>query len=155
MKGFQRLSRSVLVATLIATMMPVPVRGAVSCHKINAKGVGQDLGGGTTQAQILGGGLLHGTTTGIFVITGISGTLASFTGTITFTTNHGTVIAAVDGTFDVASGEFTAAGPVSSGTGKLAGATGTVDVHGLQDPTGSFVEDVTGEICVDLSPDGL
>ncbi len=30
--------------------------GGESCHKINAKGVGQDLGGGSTTARIIGGG---------------------------------------------------------------------------------------------------
>ena len=31
-------------------------QAAASCHKINAKGVGQDLGGGVTEARITGGG---------------------------------------------------------------------------------------------------
>jgi hypothetical protein len=43
---------------------------AVSCDKINAKGIGQDLGRAGTRARILGGGLLHGTTHGIFAVTG-------------------------------------------------------------------------------------
>ena len=155
MTAVQMFVRVVLVGVFSAMLMPAPVGAAVSCHKINAKGIGQDLGGGTTQAQILGGGLLHGTTVGNFVITGLSGTVASFTGTVTFTTRHGTLVTAVNGTFNVATGEFSAAGPVSASTGKLAGATGSLAIDGIQDATGSFVEDVTGEICVDLSPEEL
>src|SRR5438034_1390323 len=56
-----------------------------SCHNINAKGVGQDLGGGITHADIQGGGLLQGETDAVLVITGFSGTVASFSGTIVFT----------------------------------------------------------------------
>ena len=131
-------------------------RTEVSCHRINAKGVGQDLGGGVTQAEVVGGGLLHGTTLGNLTITGISGQVATFSGTITFTTKHGTLTLAVTGTFDVVSGEFNASGPVSGATGKLSGATGTITLRGVQDlATGTFTEDVDGEICVDLSPDGV
>lgn len=126
---------------------------AVSCHKINAKGIGEDLGGGTTQANILGGGLLHGTTEGNFIITGFAGTVASFEGTVKFTTNQGTLTVAVKGTLDTATGEFSAFGPVTDATGKLAGAIGTLNFNGVEDlSNGSFVEDVTGSICIDLAP---
>lgn len=153
MTACQTFARVVSVGIFAVILMPTPTGAAVSCHKINAKGIGQDLGGGITQAQIVGGGLLQGTTVGNFVITGVSGTVASFAGTVTFTTKHGTLTAAVDGTFNVATGEFSAIGPVSASTDKLAGATGSLELHGIQDATGSFVEDVTGEICVDLSPE--
>lgn len=123
-----------------------------SCHKINAKGIGQDRGGGLTVARVIGGGLLHGTTEGNFVITGFSGTVASFEGTVEFTTMHGTLTVTVSGTFDVATGEFGASGPVTGATGKLTGATGSLSLAGTQDADGSFVEDITGEICVDLAP---
>ena len=143
----------VLMLLVAAAATPAEARGAVSCHAINAKGVGQDLGGGRTTAQIIGGGLLHGTTEASFVITGFSGTVASFTGTIVFTVNNATLTAAVSGTLDVATGEFEAATSAVSGTGKLAGATGSLSFSGVEDlATGSFTEDVTGEICVDLSP---
>jgi hypothetical protein len=126
---------------------------AESCHVINAKGVGRDLGGGVTEAQIIGGGLLHGTTEGHFTITGVSGSVASFEGTVEFTTRHGTLTVTVTGSFDTATGAFSASGPVTAATGKLAGATGTVSLEGIQDLSeGTFVEDVTGEICVDLAP---
>ena len=142
-----------LCLILAAAAAPASAPGAVSCHKINAKGVGQDLGGGMTTANIIGGGLLQGTTEASFVITGFSGTLASFTGTIVFTVNNATLTAGVDGTFDVVSGAFNATTSSVAGTGKLAGATGSLSFNGVEDLSdGSFTEDVTGEACVDLSP---
>jgi hypothetical protein len=44
-------------------------------------------------------------------------------------------------------------GPVTGATGKLAGATGTLLFEGVEDlSTGMFAENVTGVICVNLSP---
>ena len=150
--GFVRL---VLVAVIAGLPMIGEARAEVSCHKINAKGVGEDLGNFATRAEIIGGGLLHGTTAAQFAPTGMSGTVLSFAGTVTFTTNQGTLTVAVTGTVDVATGEFSARGPVSAATGKLEGATGTITLQGIQDlATGSFVEDVSGNICVDLSRGG-
>lgn len=123
-----------------------------SCHKINAKGIGQDLGNGTTQANIVGGGLLHGTTEGNFVVTGLSGEVASFTGTVKFTTKHGTLTVTVTGTLNIVTGEFSSSGPVIGATGKLANASGNISLKGVENlSNGSFVEDVTGRICVDLA----
>lgn len=120
---------------------------ATSCHKINAKGVGQDLGGGITQANISGGGLLHGTTEGNFDITGVAGTIASFEGTVKFTTSQGTLTVSVTGTLDITTGEFSSTGPVTDATGKLADASGDISLNGVEDlSSGSFVEDVTGTI---------
>jgi hypothetical protein len=126
---------------------------AVSCHNVSAHGLGQDLGGGITRARILGGGLLEGTTSGSFAVTGFSGTVASIAGTVEFTTNRATLTATVAGTLDVATGAFTASGPVTDATGKLAGATGALTFAGVEDlSTGSFTEDVSGSVCADLSP---
>jgi hypothetical protein len=156
MTTFRRVVQLGLAGVLAGVPMANTARAEVSCHKINAKGVGQNLGGGQTQAQIVGGGLLHGTTVGNFTITGLSGTVASFVGTVTFTTNLATLIVTVAGTLDVATGEFSAAGPVTGATGKLSGATGSLMLEGVEDlSTGTFVEAVTGEICVDLAPDGV
>jgi hypothetical protein len=126
---------------------------AVSCHRLNAHGLGQDLGGGMTRAQIFGGGLLEGTTKGVFAVTGFSGTVASIAGTVEFTTNRATLTVTVAGTLDVASGAFSASGPVTGATGKLSGATGDLAFTGVEDlSTGSFTEDVSGSVCADLSP---
>lgn len=141
------------VFILAGTLMAVShAQAAVSCHKINAKGAGQDLGAGVTQAQIIGGGLIHGTTQGNFVASGAPPILA-IAGTVMFTTHKGSLMVTVNGTFDVTTGSFITTGPVTAATGKLAGATGTLTLEGIEDlATGKFVEDVRGLVCVDLAP---
>ena len=124
---------------------------AVSCHKISADGVGQAFNNGTTEAQIIGGGLLHGTTQGSFVVTGGAVPVFDIGGTVIFTTRLATLTVALAGTFDVATGAFVTTGPVTSATGKLAGATGILTLKGVQDlSTSKFTEGVSGWICVDL-----
>jgi hypothetical protein len=153
MKAVRRVVLLLLFVVVGTLMTAGPASAATSCHKINARGVGQDLGGGVTEADIVGGGLLQGTTVGNFVITAVSGTVASIAGTVVFTTSNATLTVTVTGTFDVATGEFSASGMVTDATGKLAGATGTLLLEGIQDlSNGRFVETVTGRICVDLAP---
>jgi hypothetical protein len=148
-----RIVRLTLFVLLGSLMMVSPAQTAVSCHKINAKGVGQDLDGGNTQAQIIGGGLLHGTTEAHFEITGGAFPVFAIAGMVTFTTHQGSLTVSVVGTFNVATGDFSASGPVTGATGKLAGATGELSLEGLENlADGTFLEDVTGEICVDLAP---
>ena len=150
----KKLSRVVGRFAFIAAGVIVSLgqaHAAVSCHKINAKGVGQDLGGGMTEARIVGGGLLQGTTQGSFVITGGAPPVFGIAGTATFTTQQATLTVALSGTFDVGTGAFVSTGPVMSATGKLAGATGTLTIDGTEDlSTGRFTEEVSGLICVDL-----
>ncbi|HET7033930.1 MAG TPA: hypothetical protein VFJ48_12445 [Casimicrobiaceae bacterium] len=125
----------------------------ISCHKINAKGVGQDLGSGNTEAQIIGGGLLHGTTQAHFDITGGSFPVFAIDGTLHITTNQATVTVHLVGSFNVATGAFLSTGPVIGATGKLAGATGTLSLDGVEDlASGKFTEDISGTICVNLAP---
>jgi hypothetical protein len=124
------------------------------CKTIHATGVGQDLGGGNTTATIRQGGPLNGTTSGHFVISGAPPVFA-ISGTVTFTTKHGTLVAAVAGTFNAATGAFTASGPVSGGTGKLAGASGILMFAGAENlATGAFTETITGSICGAREDDG-
>ena len=126
---------------------------AVSCHKINAKGVGQDLGGGQTQSQMIGGGLLNGSTAGSFMITGGAPPQFQVAGTVTFTTRSAMLTVSVAGSFNVVSGVYQVAGPVTASSGKLAGASGMLMFDGLQDmQTGRFAQDVAGLICADLAP---
>jgi hypothetical protein len=128
-------------------------QAAESCHKINAKGIGQNNGDFTTDATIIGGGLLNGTTHASFTLTGFSPPIASFTGSIVVMTHTGSLTTSVNGTLDIVTGEFITAGGVIGGTGKLAGATGTLVFQGDQDvTTGQFTEQVTGVVCVDLAP---
>jgi hypothetical protein len=117
------------------------------CKNIHATGVGQDLGGGNTTATIRHGRPLNGTTSGHFVIGGAP-PVFTISGTVTFTTKHGTLVATVAGTFDGSTGAFTASGPVSGGTGKLHDATGALTFTGVENlTTGAFTETITGTIC--------
>ncbi len=143
-----------VVAGVVLLAGPVQAKtGGLSCHKINAKGNGQDLGAGSTTAQIVGGGLLHGTTVGTFAIVAGAPPVFAIAGTVVFTTNAGTLTVGVSGTFDVSTGAFSSTGPVTGSTGKLEGATGSLTLDGVQDlGTGAFTETVTGSICVELSP---
>jgi hypothetical protein len=152
-----KISRKIFVIALLVSissmLLSLPAQAGTSCHDINATGDGQDLGGGTTQAQVHGGGLLQGTTVAAFVPTGLIGSVLSFNGTVTFTTNKATLTIAVVGSFDLASGAFNATGPVSASTGKLEGASGNLTFNGVESLTdGSFTETIDGQICVDLSP---
>jgi hypothetical protein len=140
-----------LVATLLLTIGHADA--AVSCHKINATAVGQDNFDLTTRADISGGGLLNGTTASTLVATGLVFPDLSFAGTIVLTTRQGSVTAAIAGTLDLSTGAFSAMANVTSGTGKLADATGTLSLVGVEDlNTGRFVEDIGGILCADLSP---
>jgi len=152
MKKLGRFTLFVFLVAMGALMMSIPAQAGTSCHQINAKGVGQDLGGGSTVATIKGGGLLHGTTVGSFVFTGPD----SFEGTVTFTTNRATLEVTIAGSLTIlspTSAAFNASGPVTDATGKLAGATGSLTLAGVENLLdGSFTETVTGVVCVDLAP---
>ncbi len=148
-----RIILPLVIAFAMAAVAPAVALGSTACHSVDATGVGQDLGEGRTVAQISDGGLLQGTTAASFQITGLSGTVASFAGTITFTTNRGTLTATVAGTLDLATGAFSATSSSLSGTGKLAGASGSLVFNGVENlATGTFTEVITGSICLDLAP---
>jgi hypothetical protein len=132
----------------------------LTCHRIKTTGVGQgaeprpgdppDLV--RTEAKIRSG-LLRGSTEAAFTITGATPTGISFAGELTFFTQRGTLTLDLEGALDLSTGEFTSSGPVRSGTGRFAGAVGTISLDGLQDltdPAGSFTETVTGEVCADF-----
>ncbi len=107
--------------------------GNDDCRRINARGVGQDLGGGNTTATIIRGGILNGTTSAHFDITGGTPPELTLAGTVVFTTPRGTLTVMVDGTFNVVTGAFRASGPVASGTGVFTGASGRLRFVGTQD----------------------
>ena len=162
------MRRVAVLALLLPLLMLVqagPSTAGVSCHQINAKGAGQGVppqagdppGLIRTVAQIRGGGPLQGTTKAAFQVAGSTPTGIAFAGDITFATNRATLPVDLDGTLDLTTGEFAASGDVSGSTGKLDGATGTLTLAGVQDlldPAGSFIETVSGEICVDLGANG-
>jgi hypothetical protein len=162
------MRRAAVLTVLLPLLMLVqvgPATAAVSCHQINATGVGQGAaprpgdppGLIRTVAQIRGGGLVQGTTEAAFQVSGTTPTGIAFAGGVTFTTNRGTLSVDLDGTLDLTTGAFRASGDVSGGTGKLDGATGTLTLAGVQDlldPAGSFTETVSGAVCVDLGGNG-
>jgi hypothetical protein len=72
---------------------------------------------------------------------------------VVFTVNRATLTVSVAGTLDVSSGAFAVSGPVSASSGRLAGATGSLTLSGVENlADGSFVETVSGEICAELAP---
>lgn len=152
MKSIGRAGLLFLFVVVCTLMMVSQSQAKVSSHKINAKDFGQ-FSNGTTEAQIVGGGLLQGTAVGNWeVVSDASFPVLDLIGDVTFTTNKGTLTVTVTGTFNVFTGDFFAEGPVTDAEGKLEGAEGFLTFVGIQDPTGMFVEDITGVITVDLSP---
>jgi hypothetical protein len=144
------------VVVLAGSAQAAAPRAHAICVPIRATGVGQDLGGGQTQATISSHGLVVGQTHASFTINQVVGTTASFTGPIVFTSAPGTLTAQVAGTFDVASGAFRATSTSIAGTGLLRGVTGSVTLAGLEDfATFGFTETITGRLCVSpLRPGG-
>jgi len=106
-----------------------------------------------TRASIQSGGLLNGTTASTLSVAGVEPPNLLFAGTIVSTTKHGTLTAAIMGSLDTITGEFSATANVTSGTGKLEGAYGMLSLEGVEDlATGRFVEEIGGIVCADLSP---
>ena len=140
----------VVVALPVAAAQGATPRTHAICVPVRATGVGQDLGGGRTQATISSHGLLVGHTTAALTIHEVVGTSASFTGQIDFTNALGTLTAQVAGTFDVASGAFRATSTSLTGTGLLHRVSGSVTLVGLEDfATLQFTETITGRLCLD------
>ncbi len=74
--------------------------------------------------------------------------MLTFAGTIVFTTKHGTLTVDLAGTLNIATGEFNATGPITGGTGKFEGSTGTLTFSGVENlTTGAFTETITGTLC--------
>jgi hypothetical protein len=122
--------------------------GHVRCLPVDATGVGQDLGGGRTTATISVHGVEVGTTAAAFTVTGVIGTVASFTGPITFTGLGGTLTAQVTGTLDVATGAFTSTSTSLAGTGPFRHVTGDLTFTGTENlSTLAFTESITGQLC--------
>lgn len=154
----RRMLAALLAAATLGLAAPAVAHAGVSCHRINATGAGQQTGPTTTVATIRGGGLLNGTTVGDFPEATPTPTGFLIAGTVTFTVNRATLAVAVEGRLDAdptrppGSITFDVTSTGMTGTGRLAGAEGTLRLAGAGAPDGSFTETVTGEICVDLSP---
>lgn len=127
---------------------PAVARPGPVCVPVAATGVGQDRFDGTTTATISIRGVAVGTTEGAFTVTGVNGTVASFTGTIIFRNALGALVAPVTGTLDTATGDFSSTSTTVTGTGLYRSLTGSLTFTGHEDlPTGAFTEVVTGALC--------
>jgi hypothetical protein len=146
-----RLSAIALITLVITGISWAPVKSG--CHKINAKAVGNTVSmsetGVVTEADIIGGGLLNGSTRANLSFTGGSGDELFFGGTVVLTTKHGTVTYdVVSGTFNTTTLAFSADLVATQGDGRFAGATGTLHLQGVNNPDGTFTEDISGVICL-------
>lgn len=151
-KLFSIVAGALTVLGLVADAKPAAA--GESCHRIDATAEGQhDFAASTTDAKVRGGGLLQGTTHGLIApdFSTFDGRHLEFDGLITFTTNKATLSVVVEGVLDLATNTFTAHSVSMSGTGKLAGASGTISLAGAEDETGHFTESIVGEICDDLN----
>ena len=120
-----------------------------SCLSVNATAIGQNLGGGQTEATIFHAGILNGTTTAQLEITGGTPPALTVVGTGVLTTHHGTLTVSPVGTFNGATGVLEATGQVVHGTGVFAGATGALTFVAVEDLTsGRFTETITGTVCL-------
>src|SRR5215204_4250657 len=126
----------VFVMVFIAGLTAAPA--AEVCLKLNATGTGQittqTATGATTVSEIIGGGVLHGTTTAELTFTSINPItgVATYEGTLVLTNRHGTVnVSFSDGVLNLATGEFENESTITGGTGRFADATGNLYFHGF------------------------
>ena len=82
------------------------------CRAINATGIASgapaepgDPPNSSARAQLADAGLLQGTTTAAFTITGATDAGISFVGPLTMTTNRATVLVDLTGTLDLTTGQ--------------------------------------------------
>ena len=119
------------------------------CRAVHASGVGTDDGAGGTTATLYRGNREIGTTVGTFAMGVVTDGVAAFSGTITFTDDHGTLVAPVEGTLDLATGEFESSSDTVTGTADYATVTGKLTFRGVEDLTAlTFTEVVHGKLCV-------
>jgi len=153
----KKLNRNLSLAFMAIMSLSVALSFAWSpaikgCHQINAKGESvitfQHREALNMETDIRGGGLLNGS-----IQTSIlrSSNYPVISGRMLITTKHGNL------EFNIprgiyGNGEFSTTAYVieGSGTGKLAGATGTLQLESVEEnPDGSFTLDIDGEICFD------
>jgi len=153
LRGVGLLAATALATAALVTPAEAGGRGQPKpyCVSVTADGVGQDLGGGVTEATLSVGGRTIGTTRAAFTLGTISGTAAPFTGPLVFTPNRvpGTLTAQLTGAFDVTTGVFTATSTSVTGTRALRGVTGAITIRGTENfADGTSTETISGELCV-------
>jgi hypothetical protein len=147
-----------LASLTFAVAVAGPAWAETVCIPINAKGEGaitsQSLTEVDTASQIIGGGIIHGTTTAQLFPTSFDPTtgIETFVGTLVLTTQNGTLTLFIfNGVFDTFTGEFSNDSMVVDGTGRFAGATGGLFFHGFVAADGTFTDDeISGEICLEV-----
>lgn len=153
-----RTTLLLLAGLVVAAFLAAPAFGETVCIPINAQGEGaitsQSLTEVDTESQIIGGGIIHGTTTAQLFPTSFDPTtgIETFVGTLVLTTRQGTLtLSILNGVFDTTTGEFSNDSMVVDGTGRFAGATGGLFFHGFVAADGTFTDDeISGEICVEV-----
>jgi hypothetical protein len=143
------LATFALVALTIGLSSLPPSASAVSdCKKVRA-----NLSGGGGSGTITQGGILNGTTQGVFT-SGFTptpdATTFSFTDDLTVTTDKGVLKTHNVAIFDVARGVFSAIDRIdpNASMGDFAGATGVLYVNGKTPDGGATIQaEIAGEIC--------
>src|SRR5437879_12406996 len=123
MSLMNKAGRVASLAVAGCLMIGTQLQAAPSRHQINAKAVGGPAApeppyAFCTDADVIGGGLLNGTTHACFNVIGFTPpTQLDFKGPLTFTTAQGTLTVLVTGAVDVITRDFTGSGPVVGSTG--------------------------------------
>jgi hypothetical protein len=99
----------------------------------------------------IGPGLLQGTATVNGMVTGHTGNVFDFAGSLSITTKHGTVNTTDTGSVDIKALTFTDNGTILGGTGKFKGTTGMFTVNGTvniiaQSISGTITGTITGPL---------
>lgn len=129
-----------------------PAQAEQGCHKIKARVEGTvDFETSTVEGQVIGGGILHGTTAGSFTFTSIDpdAGIATYEGSYVITTQHGTLsLQLFNGFIDLATLTGSNDSVVSEGTGRFEGATGGLVFEGGVEADGTSTDYLNGTICL-------
>ena len=110
-----------------------------------------------TKGEITEGGMLNGTTEFIALsvapAAGMPGvepdTTLSYSGLLTITTKHGTLLIRDVGVFDTARGVFSELERITEGTERFVNAKGTLFIYGPAAADGSgFTGSIRGDVCL-------
>ncbi len=145
-----------LIALVGAPVIDSPVAAAtIHCKQISAHLETTFTSPTTTIGEITGDGWLKGTTNYAAdnLVDGPQPATSSYSGELVVTTKKGTLTLRDVGVFLAApGGPFAEYDTVSGGTGRFAGATGLLFIHGTMNAAGNgFTGSISGELCA-MSP---